>query len=65
MENKKFKKEKLEIMGEVVNKFSEEDLFDDCLICQAVKASYKEGRELSLPELKEVFKKQNEKNQST
>ena len=39
---------------------NEEDLFDDCPICQAMKVAKKEGRELSLSELQELFKKANE-----
>ena len=46
MENKKNKKE---------------ELFDDCPICQAMKAAQEQGRELTLEELKEVFKKAKEK----
>jgi hypothetical protein len=35
--------------------------FDDCPICQAMKAGQEQGRELTLEELKEVFKKAKEK----
>lgn len=45
---------------EFVDNFSEEDFFDDCPICQAMKAAKKEGRELSLPELQELFKRAND-----
>ena len=59
MEDKKSKDQKLE--GELVNNFNEEDFFDDCPICQAMKAAKKEGRELLFDELQELFKKANEK----
>ncbi len=45
---------------ELVNNFSDEDLFDDCPICQAMKAAKNEGRELSFEELQRLFKKANE-----
>lgn len=40
-----------------INEFNDEDLFDDCPICQAMKKAKKQGRELSLEELKETFQK--------
>ena len=46
MENKKIKKE---------------EFFDDCPVCRAMKAAQEQGRELTLEELKEVFKKAKEK----
>ncbi|GEM_PF-4714117 len=57
MKNNKLE-EKFE--GEFVNNFSEGELFDDCPICQAIKAAKNEGRELSFEELQELFKKANE-----
>ena len=40
------------------NVSGQDDLFfDDCPICQAMKAAQERGRELSLDELKEVFQK--------
>lgn len=35
----------------------EEDFFDDCPICQAMKLAKEQGREPTLEELKKVFKK--------
>ena len=34
-----------------------EEFFDDCPICQVVKAAKEQGREPTLSELKEAFKK--------
>lgn len=46
-----------------IKNYSESEFyFDDCLICQAMKSSEKEGRSLSTYELKESFKLQNQKN---
>ncbi len=53
--NKKQKKEEFEV--ELVDKFDNEDLFDDCPICQAMKFAKEQGREPTLSELKEAFKK--------
>lgn len=36
---------------------SEEDYFDDCPICQALKKAEKEGREITLTELQEAIGK--------
>ncbi len=36
---------------------NEEEFFDDCPICQAMKLSKEQGREPTLEELKEAFKK--------
>ena len=58
MENKKTKKDEFDV--ELIDKFSDEELFDDCPICQAMKAAKNEGRELTLTELQELFKKANE-----
>lgn len=38
------------------------EYFDDCAICQAMKVSEEQGRDLSVEELKTVFAKQNLKN---
>ena len=35
----------------------QEDFFDDCPICQAMKAAKERGKDLSLDELKEAFQK--------
>jgi hypothetical protein len=35
----------------------DEEFFDDCPICQVVKAAREQGREPTLSELKEAFKK--------
>lgn len=42
---------------EIVDKFDEEDFFDDCPVCQTMKAAQKEGRSPTLPELKEAYQK--------
>lgn len=38
------------------------EYFDDCYVCQAMKKSDEGGKDLSVEELKEVFKKANEQN---
>ena len=38
----------------------DEEFFDDCLICQAMKAAKEQGREPTEEELKEAFKKAKE-----
>lgn len=38
------------------------EYFDDCYVCQAMKKSEEEGKDLSVEELKEVFRKANENN---
>ena len=61
MKDKKSKKEDNENKKEVrTDKYPDEFYFDDCPICRAMKAAKKEGRELALPELQELFKKANE-----
>lgn len=55
---KKIKKDEFKV--EVVDKFDDEDLFDDCPICQAMKAVKEKGKELTPSELKEAFKKAKE-----
>jgi len=42
------------------DEFEEEEFFDDCPICRLMKAAQEQGRELTLEELKEAFKKANE-----
>jgi len=42
-------------------KNKKEELFDDCPICQAMKAAQEQGKELTSEELKEAFKKAKEK----
>jgi hypothetical protein len=39
------------------NQSGEEDFFDDCPICQAMKRAKEQGRELSEKEMKEAIKK--------
>lgn len=58
---KKKKSKKDEFKVDIVDKFNNEDFFDDCPICQAMKAAQKERRELTLEELKEAFKEAKEK----
>lgn len=38
------------------------EYFDDCYVCQAIKKSDERGKDLSVEELKEVFRKANENN---
>ena len=38
----------------------DEEFFDDCPICQVMKAAKEQGREPTLEELKEAFKKAKE-----
>ena len=54
------KKKKNKVEFEIVDKFDDEDLFDDCPICRAMKLAKEEGRKPTLAELKEVFKKAKE-----
>ena len=42
------------------DKIKNEDLFDDCPICQAMKAAQEQGRELTREELEEAFRKAKE-----
>ena len=42
-------------------KSKKEEFFDDCPICQATKLAQEQGRELTMEELKEAFKKSKEK----
>jgi hypothetical protein len=42
-------------------KIKKEEFFDDCPICQAMKAAQEQGRGLTPEELKEPFKKAKEK----
>jgi len=58
---KKRKKDKFEFEFEIVDKFDDEDFFDDCPICQAMKLAQKKGRQPSSAELKKAFLKAKEK----
>ena len=42
-------------------KIKKEEFFDDCPICQAMKAAQGQGRELTQEEVKEAFKKAKER----
>ncbi|MFC1647302.1 hypothetical protein ACFL1A_03380 [Patescibacteria group bacterium] len=44
------------------DKFTDEDFFDDCIICQGMKKAQKKGRPMGEEELKDLFAKQNRKN---
>lgn len=57
---KKKPKEK-EFRGELVDKLDDDDLFDDCPVCQAIKFAQEKGRFPTLSELKGAFKKAKEK----
>lgn len=60
-ESKKINEEKEQkIEGELVDSFDDEDLFDDCPVCQAMKAAKEQGREPTEEELKEAFAKDKE-----
>lgn len=56
---KKLKKEKFQL--EFVDKFEDDDFFDDCPVCQAMKFAKENGRMPTLSELEEAFKKAKEK----
>ena len=56
----KNKKQEEKVSGEFTNNFSKNEFFDDCLICQAMKAAKNEDRELSFEELQKLFEKVNE-----
>lgn len=57
------KKKKIENKNKVVGKFSDSEFyFDDCTICQGMKAAEERGKGLNLDELNMLFKKAN-KNQ--
>lgn len=58
---KKKKSKKDEFEFEIVDKFDDEDLFDDCPVCQAIKFAQEKGRTPTLSELRESFKKAKEK----
>lgn len=42
------------------NKINDEEFFDDCPVCRAMKLAKEQGRELTSEELKEAFKKSKE-----
>jgi len=56
---KKTKKEKFKT--KLVDKFDDEDFFDDCPVCGAMKFAQKHGRMPTPEELKEAFKKAKKK----
>ena len=61
MENKKINPStELRINAERSRSIKKEEFFDDCPICRAMKAAQEQGRELTLEELKETFKKAKE-----
>lgn len=49
-----------ELKNENINEEEGEEFFDDCPICQLMKAAKEHGREPTLEELKEAFKKAKE-----
>ncbi len=57
--NQKSNQSKIE--GEIVDKFDDDDFFDDCDICQFTKKMQNERREPTLLELKKVFDIANKK----
>lgn len=59
MKKKKIKKDKFEF--EIVDKFDDDDFFDDCPVCQAMKFAQEKGREPTPLELKEALLKAKEK----
>jgi len=58
-EEKKSKKDEFEVG--IMNKFNNEDFFDDCPVCQAMKLAQQNGKMLTQEELKEAFRKTKEK----
>ena len=55
-------KQKFEV--ELVDKFDDDDFFDDCSVCQFTKANQKLGRTPTLEEMKAVFDKANKAKKS-
>ncbi|PIP17147.1 MAG: hypothetical protein COX44_01480 [Candidatus Portnoybacteria bacterium CG23_combo_of_CG06-09_8_20_14_all_37_13] len=58
---KKKKSKKDEFKVEIVDKFDDEDFFDDCPVCQAMKFAQEKGRMPTISELREAHKKAKEK----
>lgn len=58
-EEKKSEKDGFEVG--IMNKFNNEDFFDDCPVCQAMKSAQQNGKMPTQEELKEAFKKAKEK----
>ncbi|MBI2041468.1 MAG: hypothetical protein HYT20_00425 [Candidatus Nealsonbacteria bacterium] len=53
-------KKKNSFKFKVVSGSGDDELFDDCPICQAMKAAKEQGKEPTQEELKEAFKKAKE-----
>jgi DNA-binding protein YbaB len=53
-------KKKNNFQYKVLNGPGDDELFDDCPICQAMKAAKEQGKEPTQEELKEAFKKAKE-----
>ena len=58
MQNKKIKKDEMKFR--VISGSDDEEFFDDCPVCQAMKAAQDSGKELTVKELKDAFKKAKE-----
>ncbi len=56
------KENKEQIEGEIVSEFSDDDFFDDCPICQALKLAKEEGRKMTIEETKEEHVAEPEQN---
>ncbi len=52
---------KRQLNGTRVNKFDEDDFFDDCSVCQFTKKIQQEGRSPTMGEMKMAFRKAKEK----
>lgn len=59
VEEKKSEKDKFEVG--IMNEFNNEDFFDDCPVCQAMKLAQQNGKMPTQEELEEAFKKAKEK----
>ncbi|OGH14580.1 MAG: hypothetical protein A3H50_01490 [Candidatus Levybacteria bacterium RIFCSPLOWO2_02_FULL_37_10] len=53
---------KKRVLSGIRTKKAEPFYFDDCYVCQATKKAEKEGKDLSVEELTEIFRKANEQN---
>lgn len=58
--NKNNKDNKDNFKVELANNLNDEDFFDDCPICRMMRHAKEEGREPTLAEMKEAYKKAGE-----
>lgn len=55
-------KKKVRSEIKIKRKKSDGEYFDDCYVCQMTKKAEEEGKNLSVEELQEIFRKANEQN---